>query len=185
MACIVRRSNAQGATKRGRREASSRISEPPRWIEPQLCKLVDKAPSGPEWVHEVKFDGCRMAARIDHGDVQLLTRSGLDWTEKYPETAAALAKLPVTTAYLDGELCGVGADGVTSDSADIVVVSEGAQQAVAVCYRSEHTELRIADALDRYASALRRLAPLLLPNLRNLPGIVAQAAKRVGGQTGQ
>jgi bifunctional non-homologous end joining protein LigD len=55
-----------------------------------------------------------MAARIDHGDVQLLTRSGLDWTEKYPETAAALAKLPVTTAYIDGELCGVGADGVTS-----------------------------------------------------------------------
>jgi ATP-dependent DNA ligase len=34
------------------------------------------------WVHEVKFDGYRMAARIDRGKVQLLTRSGLDWTEK-------------------------------------------------------------------------------------------------------
>ena len=55
-----------------------------------------------------------MAARIDRGVVQLLTRSGLDWTEKYPETAAALAQLPVTSAYIDGELCGVGADGVTS-----------------------------------------------------------------------
>jgi bifunctional non-homologous end joining protein LigD len=52
-----------------------------------------------------------MAARIDHGDVQLLTRSGLDWTEKYPETAAALAKLPVATAYIDGELCGASAAG--------------------------------------------------------------------------
>jgi bifunctional non-homologous end joining protein LigD len=98
MARIVRRSTAQGATKRSSREATSRISETPRWIEPQLCKLVEKAPSGPGWVHEVKFDGYRMAAPIDRGDVQLLTRSGLDWTEKYPETAVALAKLPVTTA---------------------------------------------------------------------------------------
>jgi ATP-dependent DNA ligase len=48
---------------------------------------------------------------LDHGDVQLPTPSGLDWTEKYPETAAALAKLRVTTAYIDGELRGVGADG--------------------------------------------------------------------------
>jgi hypothetical protein len=43
-----------------------------------------------------------------------LTRSGLDWTAKYPATAAALAKLPVKSAYLDGELCGVRPDGVTS-----------------------------------------------------------------------
>jgi ATP-dependent DNA ligase len=54
------------------------------------------------------------AARIDRGNVQLLTRSGLDWTEKYPETAKALGRLPVTSAYIDGELWGVGADGVTS-----------------------------------------------------------------------
>jgi hypothetical protein len=73
-----------------------------------------RPPSGPGWVHEVKFDGYRMAARINHGNVQLLTRSGLDWTEKYPETADALAKLPVATAYIDGELCGVRDDGVTS-----------------------------------------------------------------------
>ena len=77
----------------------------PRWIEPQLSKLVEKAPTGPLWVHEIKFDGFRMAARIDGGKVQLLTRSGLDWTEKYPATAAALAELQVKSAYLDGELC--------------------------------------------------------------------------------
>jgi DNA ligase D-like protein (predicted ligase) len=65
-------------------------------------------------VHEIKFDGYRMAARIDCGKVQLLTRSGLDWTTKYPATAAALANLPVKTAYIDGELCGVRPDGVTS-----------------------------------------------------------------------
>jgi len=52
----------------------------PRWVEPQLAKLVEKAPTGPQWVHETKFDGYRMAARIECGKVQLLTRSGLDWT---------------------------------------------------------------------------------------------------------
>jgi ATP-dependent DNA ligase len=86
----------------------------PRWIEPQLCKLATKAPSGAQWVHEIKLDGYRMAARIEGGRAKLLTRSGLDWTAKYPATAAAFAKLKVTTAYLDGELCGVRPDGVTS-----------------------------------------------------------------------
>jgi DNA ligase D-like protein (predicted ligase) len=87
---------------------------PPKWIKPQLCKLAAKAPSGPLWVHEIKFDGYRIVARIDQGAVQLLTRSGLDWTAKYPATAAALATLKVKSAYLDGELCGVRPDGVTS-----------------------------------------------------------------------
>jgi bifunctional non-homologous end joining protein LigD len=86
----------------------------PRWIEPQLSKLAAKAPTGRRWVHEIKFDGYRMAARIEKGQVKLLTRSGLDWTAKYPSMAAAFAQLKVNTAYLDGELCGVCADGVTS-----------------------------------------------------------------------
>jgi ATP-dependent DNA ligase len=86
----------------------------PRWIEPQLRKLATKAPSGAQWVHEIKFDGYRMAARIEGGRVKLLTRSGLDWTAKYSTTAAALARLKVRTAYFDGELCGVRPDGVTS-----------------------------------------------------------------------
>jgi ATP-dependent DNA ligase len=53
-----------------------------------------------------------MAARIADGAVQLLTRSGVDWTDKYPSTAAALTKLKVRSAYLDGDLCGVRPDGV-------------------------------------------------------------------------
>jgi DNA ligase D-like protein (predicted ligase) len=113
MARIARSSVSLAGTKRSSsREAA--IASPPDWIEPQLFTLVERAPSGDGWVHEVKFDGCSMAARIDRGEVRLLTRSGLDWTKKYPETAEALAKLPVTSAYIDGELCWVGADGVTS-----------------------------------------------------------------------
>jgi ATP-dependent DNA ligase len=55
-----------------------------------------------------------MAARRDSSDVRLLTRTGLDWTSKYPAIAEALAELPTTSAYLDGELCGVLPDGRTA-----------------------------------------------------------------------
>jgi len=79
-------------------------------------KQVDTPPDGPEWLHEIKFDGYRMHARIDRGDVRLLTRTGLDWTHKYPAIAGAVASLPAKQAYLDGELCGVGPDGITSFS---------------------------------------------------------------------
>ena len=54
-----------------------------------------------------------MHARLDAGDVRLLTRTGLDWTHKYRPIAAALSKLPVQQAYLDGELSGVREDGTT------------------------------------------------------------------------
>ena len=55
-----------------------------------------------------------MAARIDNGRVQLLTKTGLDWTGKYPSAAAALANLNIKTAYLDGELCGADEAGLPS-----------------------------------------------------------------------
>ncbi len=42
-----------------------------RWVELQLCKLVEKAPSGPQWAHDVKFDGYRIAARIERNPRQL------------------------------------------------------------------------------------------------------------------
>jgi bifunctional non-homologous end joining protein LigD len=78
--------------------------------------LVDQPPDGPEWLHELKFDGYRMHARLDRGAVRLLTRTGLDWTHKYPAIAAAVALLPARQADLDAELCGVGVDGTTSFS---------------------------------------------------------------------
>src|ERR1700730_8872977 len=86
----------------------------PRWVKPQLCKLVDVPPQGPEWLHEIKYDGYCMHARLDRGNVQLLTPAGLDWTHKYPLTAAALSVLPAKQAYIDAELCGIVADGKTS-----------------------------------------------------------------------
>jgi bifunctional non-homologous end joining protein LigD len=79
-----------------------------------LAVLAKQAPDGPQWLHEIKLDGYRMHARLDSGDVRLLTRTGMDWTSKYPNIAEALAELPARTAYLDGELCGVLPDGRTA-----------------------------------------------------------------------
>ena len=85
-----------------------------QWVRPQLTELVEAAPEGDQWLHEIKYDGYRMHARLDRGAVKLLTRTGLDWTHKYPAIAKAVAALDAGQAYLDGELCGVGPDGVTS-----------------------------------------------------------------------
>ena len=82
-------------------------ASPPAWIKPQLAALAEKAPDGPDWLHEIKFDGYRMHARLDAGRVQILTRRGNNWTEKYPAIAKSIAGLPARNAYLDGELCGV------------------------------------------------------------------------------
>jgi ATP dependent DNA ligase domain len=103
---------AQSAAPRSRGDSPAL----PEWIRPQLTQLVDAAPDGNQWLHEIKYDGFRMHARLDHGDVRLLTRNGLDWTNKYPQIAAAVAALPARQAYLDGELCGVRPDGITSFS---------------------------------------------------------------------
>jgi hypothetical protein len=48
---------------------------------------------GDDWLHEIKFDGYRMNARLDRGTVNLLTSTGLDWTHKYPPIAAAVSEL--------------------------------------------------------------------------------------------
>jgi hypothetical protein len=53
-----------------------------------------------------------MSVRIERGQAKLLTRTGLDWSAKYPSMVAALAAVGAKTAYLDGELCGVGEDGL-------------------------------------------------------------------------
>jgi bifunctional non-homologous end joining protein LigD len=97
------------------RNRRRRLSAPsPGFIPPQLATLVGQAPDAPAFLHEIKLDGYRMAARLDNGEVRLLTRTGLDWTSKYPAIADALAALPVSAAYLDGELCGVLPDGRTA-----------------------------------------------------------------------
>lgn len=75
----------------------------PEQLAPQLATLVDKVPAG-DWRYEIKFDGYRILARIDNGEVRLLTRNGHDWTAKLPLQAKALAEMKLDGSWLDGEV---------------------------------------------------------------------------------
>jgi bifunctional non-homologous end joining protein LigD len=72
--------------------------------EPELATLVDAAPDGDAWLHELKFDGYRVLVRISHGAITLLTRRGNDWTARMPGVARAFERLKVDAALLDGEV---------------------------------------------------------------------------------
>ena len=61
---------------------------PPKFIRPQLSLLVETPPSGPDWAHELKYDGYRIHARLARSEARLLTRTGLDWTDRYEATAS-------------------------------------------------------------------------------------------------
>jgi bifunctional non-homologous end joining protein LigD len=74
----------------------------PAFIEPQLCRSVERPSSGTQWVHEIKFDGYRIQMRIESGVVTLKTRKGLDWTARFDAIAKAAADLP--DAIIDGEI---------------------------------------------------------------------------------
>jgi bifunctional non-homologous end joining protein LigD len=89
----------------------------PPFMEPSLAKLVENAPTGPEWLHEIKFNGYRLQARIDGGRVRPLTRKGLDWTAKFQPVADALKELRLPSALIDGEVVVEDESGVSSFSA--------------------------------------------------------------------
>jgi len=98
----------------------------PAFVAPALASLVRKAPAGRGYVHEIKFDGYRIAARIDRGRVRLFTRTGLDWTDRFGAALArAFAALPATAAMIDGELVVETEGGATSFSALQADLAEG------------------------------------------------------------
>jgi bifunctional non-homologous end joining protein LigD len=83
-------------------------------LKPQLATVANQAPEGPEWLHEIKYDGYRLLARIEEGEVRLITRRGLDWTAKIPTLAHRLGELPLDSALIDGELVHLEPEGTTS-----------------------------------------------------------------------
>ena len=93
------------------------------FVEPALASLAASPPSGERWLHEIKFDGYRLQARLEAGKVTLLTRSGLDWTHKFGDRITeALRALPVETALLDGEIVvenGAGASDISALQSDL------------------------------------------------------------------
>ncbi|WP_103333998.1 DNA ligase D [Pseudotabrizicola formosa] len=98
----------------------------PDFIPPMLATLSRSAPTGERWLHEIKFDGYRLQARIAPDGIKLLTRSGLDWTDRFGQTVpAALRDLKVQAALIDGELVVESGTGASDFSALQADLSEG------------------------------------------------------------
>jgi bifunctional non-homologous end joining protein LigD len=111
--------------KRAERKAASNSapSPMPDFFEPQLCRSVERPPQGEGWVHEIKFDGYRIQARVQGGVAILRTRKGLDWTARFAAIGRACAKLP--DAILDGEIVALDTEGAPDFAALQAALSEG------------------------------------------------------------
>jgi bifunctional non-homologous end joining protein LigD len=124
-----RKTAALRATPETRTRAPAQSARPktvsaiPDFVAPQLCASVERPPNSDGWCHEVKFDGYRVQLRIEGGDVALLTRKGLDWTDKFGALARAAKALP--DALIDGEIVALDHNGVPSFSALQAAIADG------------------------------------------------------------
>jgi bifunctional non-homologous end joining protein LigD len=100
---------------------------------PQLASVADSPPEEAGWLTEIKFDGYRILASVDHDappdrQVRLLTRNGNDWTDRLPAVAKAIGALYVDQALVDGELVALDKDGISSFPALQAALSSGRDQ---------------------------------------------------------
>jgi bifunctional non-homologous end joining protein LigD len=127
----------------------------PESVDAELATLVDAVPPGPDWLHELKYDGYRMLCRIEAGKCRLVSRNGKEWTDAFRGIADAAARLPVRSAWIDGEIVVMDEQGRTSFQALQNVLSDGSS-AKPICYAFDllHVngyDLRGATLVDRKA----------------------------------
>ena len=163
---------AAGAKPRGRRRPAARQAAPvPSTVPLTLATPAHEPPDGGDWLHEIKYDGYRIAARVDDG-VQLFSRNGLDWTHRFPAVAEALAGLPASGTWLDGEAVVFDERGVSDFGALQRALKEGRPEDVTyVAFDllfDDGDDLRELPLTERK----RRLERLLRRGGRGLHGVV-------------
>ncbi|AZO71312.1 DNA ligase D [Mesorhizobium sp. M1D.F.Ca.ET.043.01.1.1] len=87
---------------------------PPSFRPVQLAKLVDTVPAGDRWIHEMKYDGYRILVAVGDEEARAYTRSGLDWSGRFPSILSEARKLKVGSALIDGEAVVIDAEGRSS-----------------------------------------------------------------------
>ena len=130
----------------------------PKFREPQKATLVDSVPAGSGWIHEMKYDGYRCLLAIAGGAARVYTRTGLDWTDKFPEIAEAAGAIDCDSALLDGEIVALDAKGNTGFSALQEAISQGGRG----------LSLFLFDALEINGETLEKL-----PNLERKQRLAA------------
>jgi bifunctional non-homologous end joining protein LigD len=105
-------SNSESGSRSGsepdsRHKAATRrstVGTLPAFQSPQLATLADAVPDGSNWLHEIKYDGYRCLLAVAGTRAKIYTRSGKDWTSKFPDIADAAAALGLSSALIDGEI---------------------------------------------------------------------------------
>jgi bifunctional non-homologous end joining protein LigD len=119
----------------------------PKFVAPQLCETSETPPAGADWIFELKYDGYRLELATGADGAVVYTRSGLDWTNRFPGLARAAFALPCRNALLDGEAVVFDEKGL-SDFAMLVSALEAG--------RSERVEFVAFDLLMLDEKDLRR-----------------------------
>jgi len=141
----------------------ARAATLPRFVPPQLATPVKRPPAGDAWLHEMKFDGYRILARLDAGRVTLVSRNGREWTDQFPSVVDSLRGLPARAALLDGEVAVVTPDGRTSFQALQNYMNGGHRDALVYMLfdllHLDGQDLTGARLEDRKAALARLLGP--------------------------
>ena len=91
------------------RELTRRVGR----FEPCLPRPAKRPPAGTGWIHEIKHDGFRIVAHRDADGVRLVTRSGYDFSDRFPLIIEAIAALPARSCVVDGEAIAVDMNGLS------------------------------------------------------------------------
>lgn len=146
------------------------------WIEPCIPTLVDKPPTTPGWVHEIKWDGYRVSAYLEDGRATVRTRRGHDWTTSFPAIAVAIEALKVRTAIIDGEAVVLDDQGRSSFSALKAALSRHGRTGV-LLYAFD---LLFLDGKDLRSQPLTERRQALASLLRGAKGAVRLSEEYAG-----
>ena len=137
----------------------------PAFLEPSLASPCEKPPSGPKWIHEIKHNGYRMQARVDAGSIRLLTRKGLDWTDRFASIASAIKTIGLASGLLDGEVVVEDGSGITSFNNLVADLKAGRQDR----FRYFAFDLLYCEGFDLTKAALIDRKNLLQQILAGVP----------------
>jgi bifunctional non-homologous end joining protein LigD len=160
---IVRARKAVGPMVEAVRGARKGILPP--FLEPSQALTAERPPTGDKWVHEIKYDGYRIQARIDGKTVKLLTRKALDWTERFPRLVTALRGLQLASAWIDGEIVVEDSGGMPSFNLLQAAISEGRDERL----RYFAFDLLYCEGFDLTKATLLDRKTLLEQVVENLP----------------
>ena len=119
---------------------------PSGFIEPCLPSEVDRPPSSPLWVHEIKHDGYRLMLRRDGSRIRCFTRNGHDWADRFPAIVDAALRIEATSFLIDGEA--------------VIARDDGTADFHALRSRGREAELYAFDLIEHDGDDLRDL-PLI------------------------